>query len=173
MDQLSHRIESRIYFLRGCKVMLSADLAALYEVEVRSLIQAVKRNSDRFPDDFMFQLSLPEFQSLKSQIVISKGRGGLRRARPYAFTEQGVAMLSGILHSPRAVRVNIEIMRTFVRLKRFLASHEELARHVQELERRYDGRFKVVFEALRNLAIGETRRTGRIGFRSDRAEGSG
>src|SRR3972149_1103871 len=109
------RIENRIYLLRGHKVMLSTDLAELYGVEPRVLVQAVKRNIERFPEDFMFQLTKLEFDNLKSQIVISTW-GGLRRAAPYAFTEQGVAMLSSVLRSKRAVRANIEIMRAFVRL---------------------------------------------------------
>jgi hypothetical protein len=109
------RIERRIFLIRGHKVMLSNDLAELYEVEPRILVQAVKRNIDRFPEDFMFQLSQEEFSILKSQIVISSW-GGLRRATPYAFTEQGVAMLSSVLRSKRAIQVNIEIMRAFVML---------------------------------------------------------
>jgi len=109
-------IESRIFLIRGQKVMLSMDLAGLYEVAPKVLMQSAKRNADRFPPDFMFQLTLQEFTDLKSQIVTSS-RGGIRRAMPYAFTEQGVAMLSGILNSPRAIRVNIEIMRAFVRIR--------------------------------------------------------
>ncbi|CBE69817.1 protein of unknown function [Candidatus Methylomirabilis oxygeniifera] len=117
--------------------MLSTDLAALYGVEPRVLVQAVKRNLDRFPDDFMFQLTREELTNLKSQIVISSW-GGLRRASPYAFTEQGVAMLSSVLRSARAVQVNIEIMRAFVRLRRMVASNAELARRLHELEKKYD-----------------------------------
>ena len=143
-------IESRIFLLRGEKVMLSTDLAGLYQVEAKVLVQAVKRNIDRFPKDFMFQLSAKEFADLKSQIVTSSW-GGIRRATPYAFTEQGVAMLSSVLGSKRAVRVNIEIMRAFVRLRRLLATHEDLARKLASLERKYDSRFKVVFEAIREL----------------------
>src|SRR4030066_1967240 len=120
-------IEKRIYFLRSQNVMLIIDLAELYQVEARVLIQAVKRNLDRFPKDFMFQLTSNEFTNLKSQIVISSW-GGLRRSTPYAFTEQGVAMLSSVLHSRRAIQVNIEIMRAFVRLRRILASLANLAR---------------------------------------------
>ena len=123
----AERIESRIYLLRGHKVMLSPDLAELYEVEPRALVQAVKRNIERFPADFMFQLSQEEFDNLKSQIVISSW-GGVRRATPYAFTEQGVAMLSSVLRSKRAVLVNVEIMRAFVRLRQILVAHVELAR---------------------------------------------
>ena len=108
------KITSKIYLIRKQKVMLDMDLAELYGVETRTLVQAVKRNIERFLSDFMFQLSKEEFDSLRSQIVISKGKGG-RRYPPYVFTEQGVAMLSGVLRSKRAVKVNIEIMRTFVR----------------------------------------------------------
>jgi hypothetical protein len=150
--QLIHAgiIERRIYILRNQKVMLSTDLARLYGVEPRVLVQAVKRNKDRFPGDFMFQLSAAEFGRLKSQIVISSW-GGLRRAAPYAFTEQGVAMLSSVLNSKRAIAVNIAIMRTFVRLREILSTHKDLARKLEELERRYDRQFKVVFDAIREL----------------------
>ena len=146
------RIEQSILSIRGQKVMLDRDLAALYEVETRQLVQAVKRNIDRFPDDFMFQLSAEEFENWRSQIVISNpsAKMGARR-RPYAFTEQGVAMLSSVLRSPRAVAVNVEIMRTFVRLRQMLASHAGLARKLAALERKYDDEFKVVFDAIRQL----------------------
>ena len=144
------RIENQIYLLRGHKVMLSPHLAVLYGVEPRALIQAVKRNRDRFPEDFMFQLNETEFLNLKSQFVISSW-GGFRRAAPYAFTEQGVAMLSGILHSKRAVRVNIEIMRAFVHLRRMLATNADLARKLAILEKKYDSQFRVVFDAIREL----------------------
>jgi hypothetical protein len=131
--------------------MLDADLAALYGVPVKSLNQAVKRNRDRFPVDFMFQLSPSAVRRLRSQSVTAKtGRGG-RRTAPYVFTEQGVAMLSSVLRSDRAVRVNIEIMRTFVRLRQMLRANADLARKLAALERRYDQRFKVVFEAIRQL----------------------
>jgi len=140
---LLERIESQIFLVRGYKVMLSPHLADLYQVEPRVLVQAVKRNIERFPDDFMFQLSDAEFEDLKSQIVISSW-GGIRRAAPYAFTEQGVAMLSSVLRSTRAVQVNIEIMRAFVRLRQMLSSNAELARRLAALERKYDAQFKVV-----------------------------
>ncbi|MEW6545183.1 MAG: ORF6N domain-containing protein [Nitrospirota bacterium] len=161
------RIEGRIFRLRGHKVMLSVHLAELYGVEPRALVQAVKRNLERFPSDFMFQLNASEFANLKSQIVISSW-GGLRRARPYAFTEQGVAMLSSVLRSPRAIRVNIEIMRAFVRLRRILASHRELARRLDELERRYDAQFKGVFDAIRELMEPPEEPRPRIGFHTGR-----
>jgi hypothetical protein len=145
-----HTIERRIYLIRGQKVMLDEDLADLYRVENRALVQAMKRNTERFPSDFMFQLSKAEWNSLRSQTVIPKGRGG-RRYPPYAFTEQGVAMLSTVLKSKRAVLVNVEIMRAFVRLRRVLATHEDLARKLNALERKYDAQFKVVFDAIREL----------------------
>jgi hypothetical protein len=144
--------------------MLSTDLAVLYGVEPRALVQAVKRNVERFPADFMFQLTPNEFANLKSQIVTSSW-GGLRRASPYAFTEQGVAMLSSVLRSQRAIRANIEIMRAFVRLRRTLAEHADLARKLQALERKYDRRFKIVFDAIRGLMSPPTSSRRAIGFR--------
>lgn len=143
-------IDSKILLIRGQKVLLSTHLAELYEVEPRALVQAVKRNIERFPEDFMFQLTREEFTNLKSQIVTSSW-GGLRRATPFAFTEQGVAMLSSVLRSDRAIQVNIEIMRTFVRLRQILASHKDLARQLAALEKKYDAQFKVVFDAIREL----------------------
>jgi hypothetical protein len=131
------QIEALILLLRGQRVMLDADLALLYDVETRVLVQAVTRNRDRFPEDFMFRLSREEFADLRSQIGISS-RGGGRRFPPYAFTEQGVAMLSSVLRSGRAVQANIEIMRAFVRLRGLLASNAELARRLDELEAHYD-----------------------------------
>jgi hypothetical protein len=164
------RIERRIFLIRGHKVMLSNDLAELYEVEPRILVQAVKRNIDRFPEDFMFQSSQEEFSILKSQIVISSW-GGLRRATPYAFTEQGVAMLSSVLRSKRAIQVNIEIMRAFVRLRRLLASHADLARKLEALEKKYDAQFKVVFDAIRQLMTPLETKRRPIGFRVEEPEG--
>lgn len=143
------RIEKAIFLIRDEKVMLDQDLATMYGVETRALVQAVKRNIDRFPGDFMFQLNKDEFSSLKSQIVTSSWGG--RRTRPYAFTEQGVAMLSSVLNSKRAILVNIEIMRTFVKLRRILATHDELASKLASLERRYDRQFKIVFDAIREI----------------------
>ncbi|MBI3597389.1 MAG: ORF6N domain-containing protein [Nitrospirae bacterium] len=161
---LMERIEKQIYLLRGQKVMPSTDLAELYKVQPRVLVQAVKRNIERFPEDFMFQLTDQEFGNLKSQFVISSW-GGLRRANPYAFTEQGVAMLSTVLRSKRAVQVNIEIMRTFVRLRHILASHKELARKLEALEKKYDTRFKIVFEAISQLMAVPEPKEKKIGFR--------
>jgi hypothetical protein len=146
------RIESQIFFIRGQKVMLDTDLARLYEVETRVLVQAVKRNIERSPGDFMFQLTQKEFDFLRSQFVISnpERRGG-RRYLPYAFTEQGVAMLSSVLRSDRAMRVNIEIMRASVRLRQVLGSHKELTGKLAALEKKYDTQFRVVFDAIREL----------------------
>ncbi len=148
----TERIERHILLIRGHKVMLDSDLAELYGVEVRTLNQAVKRSIERFPEDFMFQLSPDEEERLRSQSVILKaGRGQHRKYLPYAFTEQGVAMLSSVLNSPRAVQVNIEIMRAFVQLRQMLASNEDLARKLAALERKYDAQFKAVFDAIRHL----------------------
>src|SRR5579863_5543915 len=144
------RIEHKIHFLRAQKVMLSFDLAPLYAVPVRALVQAVKRNASRFPADFMFQLSYAEFKILKSQSVTSSW-GGARRSRPYAFTEQGVAMLSSVLRSERAVQVNVEIMRAFVRLRDLIGHDREMSRRLDDLESKYDRQFKVVFDAIREL----------------------
>ena len=136
-------IERKIYVIRGHKVMLDKDLAALYRVKTMILNQAVKRNLKRFPSDFMFQLNETEFGSLISQIVISN-RGGTRKL-PYAFTQDGIAMLSSVLRSDRAIMVNIQIMRTFTRLREMGLSHKDLQRKIDELEKRYDNSFKRIF----------------------------
>ena len=164
------RIERAILRMRGHNVMLDADLAVLYQVEVKVLNQAVKRNRERFPADFMFRLTGEEAESLRSQFVTSKpGRGG-RRTAPYAFTEQGVAMLSSVLRSRRAVRVNIEIMRAFVRLRQLLESHADLASKLDELEKKYDAQFSVVFQAIRDLTEpSPPAARKRIGFRQERS----
>ena len=160
----AERIERSILLIRGHKVLLDENLAALYEVETRILIRNVKRNLERFPEDFMFQLTTQEWDALRSQTGISKGRGG-RRYPPYAFTEQGVAMLSSVLNSSRAIHVNVEIMRTFVRLRQMLASNARLSRRLDELEKKYDAQFRVVFDAIRQLMIPpEAPKKGRIGF---------
>lgn len=159
----AERIERSILVVRGHRVMLDADLAGLYGVRTGVLVQAVKRNLDRFPDDFLFQLSDEEFADLRSQFVTSSWGG--RRYPPYAFTEQGVAMLSSVLRSKRAVQVNVEIMRTFVRLRQILASHAELSRKLDALEKRYDHQFKAVFDAIRELMAPIAQpKAGRIGF---------
>lgn len=160
------RIERAIYLIRSRKVMLDADLAELYGVETRVLVQAVKRNLDRFPEDFMFQLSKEEFDNLRSQSVISSDWGG-RRYPPYAFTEQGVAMLSSVLNSKRAISVNVEIMRAFVRLRQLLSTHKDLESKIEELEAKYDQRFQVVFDALRKLMKPPEKPSRPIGFRSE------
>jgi hypothetical protein len=159
-------VEGFIRLIRGEKVILDADLAELYGVETRVLVQAVKRNPERFPEDFLFQLTPEEFTILRSQDVTSRGWGG-RRYPPYAFTEQGVAMLSGVLRSPRAVQVNIEIMRAFVKMRRLLASHAKLEKKLLELEERYDGQFAMVFEALKQLMAPPEPKRKKIGFRRD------
>lgn len=157
------RVLSAIIRLRGQKVMLDGSLAELYGVETRALIQAVKRNRNRFPADFMFQLSVEERASLTSQIVMSNGRGG-RRTRPFAFTEQGVAMLSSVLRSRKAVEVNVEIMRAFARIRDMLAGNANLLSRLDELEQRYDQQFRSVFGAIRALVEHEARPRRRIGF---------
>jgi hypothetical protein len=156
------RIERSILVLRGQRVMLDEDIAALYGVETKVLVQAMKRNLERFPIDFMFQLTLEEVENLRCQFGTSS-RGG-RRYLPYAFTEQGVAMLSSILRSNRAVRVNIEVMRAFARLRHVMTSHIDLVRRLDELEQKYDAQFKVVFDALRQLMEPPEVPIRRIGF---------
>jgi hypothetical protein len=164
----AQRIESMIILVRGEKVMLDRDLASLYGVTTKALNQAVSRNRSRFPDDFMFQLSTEEFANWRSQIVTSNPglKMGARR-RPYAFTEQGVAMLSSVLRSNRAVQVNILIMRAFVKLRQLLATHADLARKLDALERKYDTQFRVVFDAIRELMKPPDPKKRPIGFRKD------
>ena len=160
------KIEKAIYLIRGEKVILDRDLAELYGVGTHVLKQAVRRNKDRFPGDFMFVLNPTEFRDWRSQFVISKAdRTGLRHP-PMAFTEQGVAMLSSVLRSKRAVSVNIDIMRAFVKLRQMLASNVELSHRLDELERKYDKQFRVVFEAIRQLMATPVRDHKEIGFRS-------
>jgi hypothetical protein len=162
----SEQIEKAIYLIRDEKVMLDRDLALLYGVQTKILNRAVKRNLARFPMDFMFQLTEDEAEALRFQIGTSnKGRGG-RRYLPYVFTEQGVAMLSTVLNSERAIVVNIEIMRAFVKLRQLLASNTDLARRLDELESRYDKQFKIVFVAIRQLMAKPARDRKEIGFRS-------
>lgn len=146
-------IGSTILVIRGRKVMLSFNLAELYEVEHRALVQAVKRNHSRFPEDFMFQLSEAERDSLRSQNVILDGGGKGQHFKylPYAFTQEGVAMLSGVLRSPRAVEANIAIMRAFVKLRELMSSHRDLAQKIEALERQYNAQFKVVFKSIKEL----------------------
>jgi ORF6N domain len=157
-----------ILVIRGHKVMLDSELAALYQVKTKALNQAVQRNIDRFPADFMFQLNALELAKWRSQFVTSNSAAvmGLRR-RPFAFTEHGVAMLSSVLKSKRAVRVNIEIMRAFARLREVLSSHKELARQLAALESKYDRQFKVVFDAIRKLMVEPAQKSRPIGFTAD------
>jgi hypothetical protein len=154
-----------VHLVRGEKVLLDADLAMLYGVETGALNRAVKRNLDRFPVDFMFQLNDSEWEDLRCQIGISSAHGG-RRGTPYAFTEQGVAMLSSVLHSARAVQVNIAIMRTFVQLRRLMDSNRDLARRIDALESRYDEQFSAVFDAIKQLITDDKQRKNKrpIGF---------
>ncbi|RJQ14669.1 MAG: ORF6N domain-containing protein [Nitrospiraceae bacterium] len=164
-------VESKILFFRGKKVMLDKDLAILYGVETRALNQAVKRNLKRFPPDFMFQLTKEEMKNWTSQIVISnKEKMGLRKM-PFAFTENGVAMLSSVLNSERAITVNIQIMRTFTRLREMLITHKELARNLTQLERKiekHDGEIKLIFDAIRQLMIPSETKKKKIGFKREK-----
>jgi len=161
----SNAIMSNILVIRGHRVLLDSDLAALYQVETKALTRAVRRNAERFPGDFMFQLAAEESGSLRSQFGALKiGRGKHRKYAPYVFTEQGVAMLSSVLNSERAVQVNIEIMRAFVRLRETVSTHKDLAHKLIALESRYERQFKVVFDAIRGLMKeSEPKRRG-IGF---------
>jgi len=159
-------IEKKILLIRGEKVMLDADLAELYGVEVKHLKRQVRRNIGRFPADFMIQLSKEEYEFLRRHFGTLK-RGEHSKYLPYAFTEQGVAMLSSVLNSERAVRVNIEIMRAFVRLRQMLASNAELARKLEALEKKYDSQFKVVFDAIRQLMAPPETKKRKIGFHRD------
>jgi hypothetical protein len=156
----AEQIASRIYLLRNQKVMLDSDLAELYGVPTSALNQQVRRNLDRFPEDFAFQLNPDEFENLMSQIVISSGRHGGRRKPPYAFTEQGVAMLSSVLRSQRAAQINISIVRAFVRLRELLASDRELARKVEE----HDRKITVLFETVQRVLVLPAPTKKRIGF---------
>jgi len=157
------QIESIILLIRGQKVILSHDLARLYGVTAGNLNKAVKRNIDRFPNDFMFQLTAEEYKSLRFHFgILAKGQHS--KYLPYAFTEQGVAMLSSVLRSKRAVQVNIEIMRTFVRLRQMLAAHKDLERKLTALEKKYDEQFRVVFDAIRALMAPLEKPRKKIGF---------
>ena len=161
-------IAAQIVILRGHRVLLDEDLAAIYGVPTGRLNEAVGRNLARFPEDFMFRLAASEVANLKSQIAISSAHGG-RRSRPRAFTEQGVAMLSSVLRSPEAVAVNVEVVRTFVRLRRQHGEHAEFSRRIDEIEERFDHRFKVVFDAIRELQAPPPTVRRPIGFRERRS----
>ena len=185
-NKLLQNVKPAIQVIRNQRVVISTDLANLYDVLPKVLIQAVKRNLIRFPDDFMFQLSREEWANLKSQIVTSSlksdleslksqfvisneadtRRGGARTA-PYAFTEQGVSMLSSVLKSERAIKVNIEIMRTFVKLRQLVTEHKDLTHRLDALENHYDDQFKVVFDAIRSLMESPKRDKNPIGFTAD------
>ncbi len=160
---LHERIENKILFIRGTKVMLDRDLAKLYGVQTNQLTRQVRRNLSRFPDDFMFQLTREEFINLKCQFGASSW-GGTRKL-PCVFTEQGIAMLSSVLNSERAIQVNIQIMRTFTKLRQLMATHEDLRRKIEEMEKKYDYQFKVVFDAIKQLLEpSQTKPKRRIGF---------
>ncbi len=161
--ELSKRILTKIYLIRGVKVMIDRDLAELYKVETKVLKQAVKRNYTRFPDDFMFELTGDEFEILRSQIVTSRW-GGIRYA-PMAFTEQGVAMLSSVLNSERAIQVNIQIMRAFTKLRQMILSYDDLRKKIEAMESKYDKQFKIVFDALKELLATESKPKKKIGFK--------
>lgn len=162
-------VERSILVLRRQRVILDEALAELYGVPVKVLNQAVKRNVDRFPDDFMFQLTADEHTRLRSQTVTldAAGRGQHRKYLPFAFTEQGVAMLSSVLRSPQAIAVNIEIMRAFVRMRAVMQEHAELARKLVQLEKKYDGQFRLVFDAIRDLMAPPAKAKPKIGFKGE------
>lgn len=160
------KIASQIYLIRGEQVMLDFDLAQLYGVETRVLKQTVKRNMIRFPEDFMFELTTGEWSNLRSQIVTSSWGGS--RYQPFAFTEQGVAMLSGILKSQQAVEVNIAIMRTFVQLRKLMDSNKDLSKKIESLEKKYDEKFQMVFEAIKKLIHQENQPRKLIGFKREK-----
>ncbi len=155
-------ITNKIYFLRDHKVMLDRDLAELYGVETKVFKQAVRRNKERFPDDFMFVLTNQEVRNLRSQIVTSSWGG--TRYLPMAFTEQGVAMLSSVLNSKRAIQVNIQIIKAFVRLRQMLATHDDLRQKIESMEEKYDKQFRMVFEAIKQLLQEEDQPKRKIGF---------
>ena len=161
---VSH-IEQSIHLIRGPRVMLVSDLARLYGVTTKRLNEQVRRNIDRFPQDFMFQLTREEYDALRSQIATLKtGRGQHRKYLPYAFTEHGAVMLANVLNSPTAVQASIQVVRAFVRLREMMITHTELARRLDELEKKYDKQLAVVFEAIRALMAPTKKETRRIGF---------
>ncbi len=155
-------IASKIYLIRGIKVMLDKDLAGLYDVETKVLKQVVRRNINRFPSDFMFELTKDEFNNLRSQIVTSSWGGA--RYLPMVFTEQGVAMLSSVLKSDRAIQVNIQIMRAFTQLRKMLSTHEDLKRKIESMEKKYDEQFQIVFEAIKQLIETDEKPKKKIGY---------
>ncbi len=165
VESLTHQdIKNQIYYIRGRKVMFDRDLALLYGVPTKQLNQAVKRNVARFPEDFMFQLSVSETEVFLMSQFVTSNRGGLRYGS-YVFTEQGIAMLSSILNSEKAIRVNIQIIRIFTKLREMVDSHKELREKIESLEKKYDGHFKIVFQALRQFLIEEEKPKEPMGFR--------
>ena len=159
-------IENKIYYIRKRKVMLDRDLAELYGVETKYLKQQVNRNIERFPNDFLFQLNKKEFDNLRSQIATSN-RGGTRYL-PYAFTELGVAMLSSVLRSEQAIKVNIQIMRTFTKLREMLLTHKDLKRKIEDIEKKYDTQFKIIFDAIKKLISPPQKPKKSIGFKPEK-----
>jgi len=162
-------IENKIFLIRGKKVMLDKDLAILYGVETKVLNQAVKRNIDRFPEDFMFQLTKIEIENFSRSQIVTLKRGQNIKYNPYVFTEQGVAMLSSVLKSKRAIQVNIQIMRTFTKIREMIISNKELRFKIEALERKYDNKFQVVFDAIKKILVSQIKekpkRKHKIGFR--------
>ena len=158
-------IENKIFIIRGKKIMLDRDLAVLYGVETKLINRAVKRNIERFPEDFMFQLTKEEFDNLRFHFGTSSWGG--QRYLPYAFTENGVAMLSSVLNSKRAIHVNIQIMRTFTKIREMLATHKELRQKIDKMEKKYDHQFKIVFDAIRQLMSPPEAKKRRVGFRRE------
>jgi predicted DNA binding protein len=156
-------IQNKIHIINGQKVMLGFDLAELYEVQTKVLIQSVKRNIDRFPEDFMFKIDVNNVPNLKSQFVTSSYGG--RRKAVYAFTEQGVAMLSSVLNSKKAIQVNIQIMRAFTKLRQMIINYSELKDKIEELENTYDENFRIVFQLIKNMLHEEEKPKEQIGFR--------
>ena len=158
-------IEDKILLIRGKKVILDRDLAVLYCVQTKVLKQAVRRNAKRFPDDFMFELTANEFENWRSQFVTSKGDKIGLRYKPMVFTEQGVSMLSSVLNSERAIQVNIQIMRTFTKLREMILTHKELQKKIESMESKYDYQFKIVFDAIKQLLKPPEKPKKRIGYR--------
>ena len=165
---LTELIERKIYLIRNKKVMLDSDLAELYDVETKVLNQAVKRNIARFPEDFMFQLNKEEVSGLSRSQFVTLKRGQNIKYLPYAFTENGVAMLSSVLNSERAIQVNIQIMRTFTKIREMLISHKDLKRKIEEMEKKYDSQFKIVFNAIKELMSPPEKPVRKIGFKTEK-----
>jgi phage regulator Rha-like protein len=161
-------IENKIYLIRGKKVMLDKDLAELYDVETKVLNQAVKRNIARFPEDFMFQLDKEETSGLSRSQFVTLKRGQNIKYLPYVFTENGVAMLSSVLNSERAIQVNIQIMRTFTKIREMLISHKDLKQKIEEMEKKYDAQFKIVFNAIKELMSAPEKPLRKIGFKVEK-----